>query len=318
MALGTTFGIRAGLAGAAAAALMASPAAAADLRLGDAPPAPATATFSAFSTFPASGYDARGEVNEWGCWGCWGGGWGGGWHGGGWRRRGPSAGEVLAGAAIIGGIVAIAASAENNRRNRVRDVVIVERDRWQDDRRNFDERDLDRRNFERREAARPPRIGGAGMARSGTNGLDAAVDQCLARMERDVRVESVDLVERNPQGWLVAGSLFNGSGFQCRIGNDGRIDAIDYGAGGGLGAAGGSQWDDARYADARRSLGSAPAGRGMTTIDPNAAVDGDLLEQGDNGAQPLVPLTAERLPAYPGGPIEGEELPPVTQRRGIP
>jgi hypothetical protein len=324
MALRTTYGIRAGLTGAAAAVFMASPAASAELARSN---APLTASAPSLSPFSSS-YDPLGEVNEWGCWGCWGGGWGGGWHGGGWRRRGPSAGEVLAGAAIVGGIVAIAASANNNnRRNRTRDVVIVERDRFPDDNRNFDERDLDRRNFERREGARPPRVGGAGMARSGANGINAAIDQCLARVQRDVRIDTVDVVERTPQGWLVAGALFNGSGFECRIGNDGRIEGVDYGGlGGGLGAANGTQWDDARYADARRSLGSSAPERAMAQgsafipADPNSAVDSDMASSrlATNGEQPLVPLTATRLPAYPGGPVEGEELPPVVERPGIP
>lgn len=39
---------------------------------------------------------------------------------------------------------------------------------------------------------------------------------------------------------------------------------------------------------------------------------------GGNGQQPLVPLTAQRLPTYPGGPVEGEEPVPLVQRPGIP
>jgi hypothetical protein len=34
--------------------------------------------------------------------------------------------------------------------------------------------------------------------------------------------------------------------------------------------------------------------------------------------QPLVPLTTDRLPAYPGGPIDGVKLPPVAERPGVP
>lgn len=265
------------------------------------------------TAFDASAYDAAAANSEWGCWGCW----GVGWYGRGWRRRGPSAGEVLAGVAIVGGIAAIAASASNNRRNRTRDVVIVERDRLPDDRRNFDERDLDRRDFDRREAARPPRMGGAGTPRSGTGGLEAAVRQCVSHVGRDIRVDSVDIVERTPQGWLVGGALFNGSEFECRIGNDGRIEGVDYGAafGGPAGAASGAQWDDTRYAAARRSAAPSqpdPEG-GIQMMQSGSAA---LAAAGDE--RPLVPLEAQRLPAYPGGPIEGEEPAPLVQRPGIP
>lgn len=301
---------------AAATALVAGPAGAAELPRLDVVGAPMLAPMLA-TPFDTSRFDPSAEQAEWGCWGC-GWGWGGGW-GGGWRRRGPSAGEVLAGVAIIGGVAAIAATAaNNNRRNRTRDVIIVERDRLPDDRRNFDERDLDRRNYERREAARPPRMGGAGMPRSGTSGLEAAVRQCVDRVGRDVRVDSVDSVERTPQGWLVGGVLFNGSDFACRIGNDGRIDSVDYGAGFGAGPGSSSsgQWDDTRYAAARRSAApSRPDPAGGIEMMQSAASAQPLA--GDEET-PLVPLSTERLPAYPGGPVEGEEPAPLVERPGIP
>jgi hypothetical protein len=156
--------------------------------------------------------------------------------------------------------------------------VVVERDGdWRDDNRRFDDRRTDRRN-------------------TGSSGLDSAVDQCLTRIERDVRVESVDNVERTGRGWQVSGALFNGSPFQCRIGNDGRIEGVDFGggfAGGDWGGAsldpaaprGDGQWSDDRYAAARLAVGAA--------------------------AQPQAssPVSAASLPAYPGGPIPGEEIP---------
>lgn len=312
MAFTTKHGIWAGLG--AAAVLLASPAAAATA-LQPGTLAPQTAPAMILSPFPASQFDTGAASTRWGCWNCGWGGWRGrGWRGRGWRRRGPSAGDVLAGVAIIGGIAAIAAAANNNRRNR--DVVVVDRNRPRD----WDRRD-DRARFDDRRAN--PRSSGAG-------GLDAAVNQCLASVERDVRVDNVDAVQRTAQGWLVAGSLFNGSNFECRIGNDGRIENIDFGAGGGFGASmgagsganSGAQWDDARYADARRAMapsqptpasGFAPAGGGALAME--AAPAGTLAA---NGPAPLVPLSAARLPAYPGGPVEGEELPPVVQRPGIP
>lgn len=283
----------------AGAAVVAAPASAADVpRFETARSAPL-----AFSA-----YDARADLDHWGCWGCgWGGGWGGGWHGRGWRRRGPSAGEVLAGVAIIGGIAAIASAASNNRRNR--DVVVVERDRprdWNPDRRNPQLRNADRRAN--------PRSSGAG-------GLDGAVEQCLSAVERDVRVDEVEVVQRTAQGWLVGGTLFNGAGFECRIGNNGQIEALDYGAGGGLGASSGVQWDDTRYAAARLAAGpSSPDPEGGITMftPPASQTRGQTPVIAEGAEQPLVPLTAQRLPTYPGGPIDGEEPVPLVQRPGIP
>lgn len=261
--------------------LFASPAAAANL--------PSTNLGAASAAFDHSRYDPAAGVADWRCrgWGC-------GYGRRGFRRyrRGPSAGDVLIGAAIIGGIAAIASS--NNRRQRDRDVVIVERDvRVRDDNPRYDERRDDRRS---------------GVRGTGSAGLDSAVDQCLARIERDVRVDTVDGVERNGAGWQVRGTLFNGAPFECRIGNDGQIDGVDYSASfssapstpylgraerlpsGAVAPADSvaylgkeqAQWSDQRYAAARARLGQ-PA--------PSAAP----------ADQPL--------PAYPGGPIPGEDIP---------
>lgn len=256
--------------------ILASPAAAAAL--------PTTGLGAASAAFDHSRYDPTADTADWRCrgFGC-------GYGRRGFRRyrRGPSAGDVLIGAAIIGGIAAIASS--NNRRQRDRDVVIVERDvRDRDYNPRFEERRDDRRG-------------------TGSAGLDSAVDQCLARIERDVRVDTVDNVERTGAGWQVSGTLFNGAPFQCRIGNDGQIDDIDYNSFSGapsvpylgreerlpsgnrpaqpsvayLGKEQ-AQWSDQRYAEARGWLGQSA---------PSAA------------------LQDQPLPAYPGGPIPGEEIP---------
>lgn len=242
--------------------LFAAPAAAAPL-------APATVA-APMAAFDHSRFDPASTVADWHCrgWRC------RGWGRRGWRRDRVDAGDVLLGAAIIGGIAAIASS--NNRRARDRDVVVVERDRdWRDDSRRLDDR-------------RAPRRG------TGASGLDSAVDQCLTRIERDVRVDTVDNVERNGSGWAVSGTLFNGSPFACRIGNDGRIADIDYAGSGSWGGASldpaapraDGQWSDDRYAAARLAAGG--IGR------PSA---------------PVAAQDASRLPAYPGGPIPGEEIP---------
>lgn len=246
--------------------LVAVPAAAAPL----APAALAAPT----ADFDHSRFDPASNVADWRCrgWRC------RGWRGRGWRRDRVDAGDVLLGAAIIGGIAAIASS--NNRRARDRDVVVVERDRdWRDDSRRLDDR------------ATPRRSTGAG-------GLDSAVDQCLTRIERDVRVDTVDNVERNGSGWAVSGTLFNGSPFACRIGNDGRIADIDYAGSRSWGGASldpaapraDGQWSDDRYAAARLAAG----GIGQ----PSAPVATQDAAQNSG-----------RLPSYPGGPIPGEVIP---------
>jgi hypothetical protein len=259
------------------------------------------ASASSFAgAFDHSRFDPSAATADWRCrgWRCGRRGWGRRGWGGGWRRNRVDAGDVLIGAAILGGVIAIANS--NNRRERDRDVVVIERDRdFRDPDRRYDDRRVDRRS-------------------TGSSGLDNAVDQCLARIERDVRVEGVDNVERTGRGWLVSGSLFNGSPFQCRIGNDGRIDDIDFGGGfsgvSGSGADDGSwgaapantyaiaddvpadgQLSDTRYADARLAMG------GMAQ--PQAAAPQSFA------AAPVQSPVTDRMPAYPGGLIPGEEIP---------
>ena len=189
---------------------------------------------------------------------------------------------MLIGAAIIGGIAAIASS--NNNRNRQRDLVVVDREVRNP---NWDQRDT-RRGDDRRAAPRG----------TGASGLDNAVNMCLDRIERDVRVDTVDNVERTGAGWRVSGVLFNGAPFQCRIGNSGQIDGIDYDGGFSFAPAGtdarraDGQWDDQRYANARVALGG--------TVRPDLAVQEAAMPSGS---------ASTAMPAYPGGPIPGEAIP---------
>ena len=177
------------------------------------------------------------------------------------RDRGIDAGDVIAGVVILGGIAAIASAASRNSRDR-------------DYRRDEPYRD-------RPYQYRPYR----GDSRSiDSRGIDRAVDQCVRAVERDVRIESVDSVDRLGDGWRVEGSIYNGEGFSCRIGNDGRVEDIDYGArrawdgaGSAPGAGVDRQWDDDRYAEARRDrdAGAAPAYPGGPVDDDLDADDGD-------------------------------------------
>jgi len=207
-----------------------------------------------------------------------------GWGGRGWRRRDRvDAGDVLLGAVVIGGVLAIA----NAERRRERDVVVIDRDPREGD------ADRDRREDRR----------------TGSTGLDNAVDMCLDRIERDVRVDTVDNVQRTASGWQVTGAIFNGAQFDCRIGNDGRIDTITYDGTFGVSSASADdgQWDDQAYAAARAGLGG--------TVRPDMAVQqaevraGTMAPARTAAAAPAAPAAGAAMPAYPGGPIPGEVIP---------
>lgn len=186
-------------------------------------------------------------------------------------RRGPDAGDVIAGVLIIGAIAAVADSAR--KRDRDRDY----RDR------DYRERDYRDRDY-RRDNARY----------DDGRGIDRAVRMCIDRVERDTRVETVDRVDRTARGWQVEGTIFNGDGFTCTIGEDGRIRDIDYGDRGASYDRGDNeqgydddfarsdvedrQWDDDRYAAERERM------------DRGATAD-----------------AGEAQPAYPGGPVPGDE-----------
>lgn len=275
--------------------LVSAPAAAAPLSATPALGSPSVVL--AHSRFDPAADSAEWRRCGWG-WGrrC---GWGGGWGGRGWRRNRIDGGDVLIGAAIIGGAIAIANA--NNRRQRDRDVVIVERDA------DFRDRDWERdRNWDRRDDRRSAPRG------TGASGLDNAVNICLDRIERDVRVDTVDNVERTGAGWRVSGALYDGSAFQCRIGNSGQIDGIDYGRGfSGVGFNGGDapaapraagQFDDSYYADARARVGG--------TVRPDIAVSETTVQVArvPQGTA-LSPALGTAMPAYPGGPIPGEVIP---------
>ena len=183
-----------------------------------------------------------------------------------------SAGEVLAGVAVIGVIAAIASSASDTRsRERVREPY---------------------RQPYPGPYREPPRDARGWNG----SGLDSAVDMCVSEIERGRdRVIDVDEASRNASGWRVSGRLDGGEMFACRIDNDGRIRAIDIGRElswleGEAAAEGGPQLSDEAYARARAATRQMPA-----RFDA-PGIDADL----GNGA-------ADPRPAYPGGPLPGEE-----------
>lgn len=173
--------------------------------------------------------------------------------------RGVDAGDVIAGVLILGGIAAIASAASEPRR--------------------------EARSYPSTQSSYPSRRSNSGQ------GLDRAVNMCLQEIERDVRVESVDGVDRTGSGWNVTGQLYDGEGFSCQIGNDGRVSNISYGGQRVSYTEGGSDYQGAdrqysadRYAEMRRQ----------------ADAQGSLPSAASSAA------TSDGQPAYPGGPVNGQ------------
>jgi hypothetical protein len=190
----------------------------------------------------------------------------------GWRRHRHrdriDAGDVLAGVLILGGIAAVASAASNSSRDRdYRD------DRYRNDDRYRSRNDSSQYRRDNRSNA--------------ASGIDNAVNRCVGEIERDVRVATVDGVDRDAAGWLVTGTIYNGEGFSCRIDGSGRVDGISYGRGGAVsygGSAPDNQWDDDRYRAAWAQVDTTRAG-------------------------PPAPASDGPQPAYPGGPLPGEASP---------
>ena len=190
------------------------------------------------------------------------------------RDNGISTGDVLAGVLVIGAIAAIAGAASNDAR---------------DDRRYPD-------------PVREPARGNY----PASSGLDRAVEMCVDEVERGrQRVDTVDDATRDARGWRVAGVLDNGAPWDCRIDNDGRIREVSLPQTQGYDAystADSARYDgqlsDDTYARARaaqRYSGSAAASERYTYPSTEAPNPGYAAP--DYSAQP----------AYPGGPLPGEE-----------
>ena len=180
-------------------------------------------------------------------------------HGDRWGRHrdGVSAGDVLAGVLIIGGIAAIASAASKSNRDReVRDTRY--REPYPQDR-------YDYRPEYRESRPEPGSYQGSG--------IDNAVNMCVDQVERgDTRVGSVDNASRRADGWRISGQLDAGGGFSCWIDNDGRIRDVNLGGdyhGASSVPSGDAQWDDDAYARARAQASSAD----------QDAIDGDLEGQ---------------------------------------
>jgi hypothetical protein len=161
-----------------------------------------------------------------------------------YRGNGISAGDVIAGALVIGGIAAIASAASKSKHDSERydyPPPPPPAPRYQD---SYD-------------YAPPARDYQAG-------GINDAVNMCVGQVERgNDRVASVDNASRSADGWRVAGRLSAGGGFNCWIDNDGRVRQVDFGgdrysAYDDEAPAPDGQWSDDDYARAREQADAAP------------------------------------------------------------
>lgn len=121
------------------------------------------------------------------------------------------AGNVIAGALIIGGIFAVASAIDNSSRNN-------RNNRYDNDYVSNDD-------------------------------FDRAVDRCVDRVERDQRIGSVDNVGRTRNGYSVSGTLYNGTNFSCQVSGTGRVLGVDYGFSGVRYQSGGDVYGDPQYSD---------------------------------------------------------------------
>lgn len=129
--------------------------------------------------------------------------------------RGIDGGDIFAGLLVIGGIAAIASAAnKKNKDSREADYRYPDRDyRAGEEPYREPVPDYVEPRGDRPEA-------GSGY-RSGN--LDGAVDICVDEVERGSRrVDSVDAVNREGDGWRVQGRS-DGRDFSCTVDRDGRI-----------------------------------------------------------------------------------------------
>ncbi len=146
------------------------------------------------------------------------GGWGGGWGGrGGWGHHDDiDAGDIFAGILIIGGIAAIASAASKASKDRTARDTGDSRDR--DYRADQNYRDPAPRYGERQDDRPEWREG---------RGIDSAINGCVSEVGRsNNRVDTVDAVNRDGQGWKVDGRTAAGRSFSCSVDSDGRIRAV--------------------------------------------------------------------------------------------
>ncbi|MCB2073999.1 MAG: hypothetical protein H6917_08060 [Novosphingobium sp.] len=127
------------------------------------------------------------------------------------------AGDIFAGLLVIGGIAAVAAAASSKNKER----------RERDDR--YPEPDY--REPSGRYGGYPDsRYEGRDQYGSSSSEIGEAVDRCIGEVERgERRVDGVDSVWRDGEGWRVDGRMDDGRDFSCSLDGDGRIRKLTVG-----------------------------------------------------------------------------------------
>ena len=156
------------------------------------------------------------------------------------RDRGIDGGDVLAGVLIIGGIAAIASAASKDRRDR--ETRYPDRYPREGDYRSYPNDDPDYRNdrdyrsqrdepYYRNPSGgydyddRQEQYGSRDWRDAGS--MDGAVSSCVGEIERGRDdVDTVESVEREDEGWRVAGRVESGREFTCTVDGDGRIRRV--------------------------------------------------------------------------------------------
>ncbi len=139
--------------------------------------------------------------------------WGGRHH-----RDRVDAGDVLTGILIIGGIAAIASAAGNSKK---RQRYERRDERSPDDR---DQRDYSRDDRPEWQGQQQDR----GSAGGTTGGINGAISRCMSEVSRGSnRVDEIDSVAREGEGWRVMGRTASGNQFSCAVDRDGRIRNVN-------------------------------------------------------------------------------------------
>jgi hypothetical protein len=152
--------------------------------------------------------------------------WGGGWGGGGWghREHHDDTGWIVGGIIGIGMIAAIASAASKSKRDN--QARYPERDYRGDEYRNDSYRGDGYRGggYANDRDNRGDSSNRSSSYRSTSRGIDGAVDSCVYEVERgSSRVDTVDSVDRDGEGWRVSGRMSGGREFACSTDRDGRI-----------------------------------------------------------------------------------------------
>ena len=155
----------------------------------------------------------------------------GGYGGGHWGRHHDrvDAGDIFASVLILGGIAAIASAASNSnkaKRERSRDY-------------QYPDQSYPRQSYPQRDSSAdygndsgPDYDDSRGESRWDPNGevsgqsrgLDRAVERCASEIERgDRRIDEIEEVAREGNGWRVTGRVTGGDNFECTVDRDGQV-----------------------------------------------------------------------------------------------